>query len=182
MIDVDAISFAELCFGSQLLQTELSFEQCDKAELTECDVVCAVISFLRSRYRFNVVEWQPDSPAYPKYMFLGGDRGILAYVQFNYVMSEQTLSPELLSMSAEALTDTVAKAYSCLDRPVFFVHIINTADTKAVLFETDEQIRDRCFRKGVHSSVYCPVLDEMGTAQELIKLWSDIKKNGVRFC
>lgn len=171
---MNTTNFIEACFTQNALIAENS-------PLTESDVISSLLSVFRSKYKCNIVSWDPTNPAYPTYMFLGGDRGILAYVQFNYVFSNDCFTPDLLRMNSISVMQTIAKADSHLDRPVFFIHLINTADKTALLFETNEQIKDRWHQTNFSSDTYIPVVEEMGTVDNLLEIWTDLKKNSVRF-
>ena len=112
-------------------------------------------------------------------MFLGGDRGILAYVQFKIINhSTQTYATDLNDM-----LKVVSCAESELDRPVFFVYIDEATDS--ITFETNEQIKDRLYYD--ESSVdlkkrwYIPEKQDVGDFNNLIRVFSELKTQSVRF-
>ena len=67
-----------------------------------------------------------------------------------------------------------------MDRPVFFVYIINTTNVKGVFFETNEQIKNRWLNENFNAPTYTPIFDEMGNMSNLIDIFIDLKKNNVR--
>ena len=113
-------------------------------------------------------------------MFLGGDRGILAYISFRYIHSPSSITSEDISWESKEVLKTVRVASSQLDRPVFYIYLINTADRIGIYFETDEQIRDRWLSTGFSSDIYTPVTAEMGDFQNLLSILLDLKRNSVK--
>ena len=73
----------------------------------------------------------------------------------------------------------VSKAYSDLDRPVFFIYIINALDKKIIYFETDEQIKDRLFNDEnsytKDKKTYIPDMNTLGTLNNLIEIFKALK-------
>lgn len=173
---MDAITFIEACLPPYQTKFSESVEP-----IAEDSMVSALLYILKKNYKFNIVKWEPSNCAYPEYMFLGTDRGILAYIKFNYVSSVSRFDLEMLKMSSRSVMQTIAKADSHLDRPVFFVHIINTADEKKLLFETNEQIKDRWLKTGFADSRYIPIIEEMGSAENLLSILAELKNNNVHF-
>lgn len=146
-----------------------------KASLEDC-----FIQHMKARYKINIVKWEPPSSFYPRYMFLGSDKGILAYLSFRHICSPSNLIPNDLSSNSKDILRTVRAAYSRLDRPVVYIYFIDTADCAGIYFETDEQIRDRWLSAGFSGDVYTPVISEMGDFQNLLSLLLDIKHSGSR--
>ena len=131
------------------------------------------------QYKFKIEEWEPNKEFFPPFMFLGGDRGILAYVQFKIINhSTQTYATDLNDM-----LKVVSCAESELDRPVFFVYIDEATDS--ITFETNEQIKDRLYYdvNSVDSQKqwYIPEKHDVGDFNNLIRLFSELKTQSVRF-
>ena len=146
-----------------------------KTPLEDC-----FVRHMKAQYRINIVKWEPSSSFYPSYMFLGGDKGILAYLCFRHVQSFSDLSPNDLGSNSRDILRTVRAASSQLDRPVLYVYFIDTADYTGIYFETDEQIRDRWLSTDFSGDVYVPVMSEMGDFQNLLSLLLDLKRNNVK--
>lgn len=149
-------------------------------KLSEVEVIEEFITVLKKRWKFSIVKWTPTRIEYPDYMFLNGDKGILAYIDFKYVESNDEFSDSILASDASLILKTIRSAESQLDRPIFFVYLLNCRDKKGIYFETSEQIKDRWFKEPCSHVCYTPVFDEMGDFENLVKLWSDLKKNNVR--
>ena len=113
-------------------------------------------------------------------MFLGSDRGILAYISFRYIYSHSGITPDDISWKSREVLKTVRTAFSQLDRPVFYIYLINTADCIGIYFETDEQIRNRWLSTDFSSDIYTPVTAEMGDFQNLLSILLDLKRNSVK--
>ncbi len=177
---MSATDFIEKCLVEHENPTLFS-NSFDFCSLAECEIVDAFIRICQTNYKLNIVPWTPNNSAYPRYMLLGGDRGILAYIRFIYIESPATFAPKQLSIPSFPVLQTIAKAESHLDRPVFFIYFINVPDKCEMRFETNEQIKDRWLSSGFSSSVYCPVYEEMGDANNLLAMWNNLKKNSVRF-
>lgn len=177
---MDAIEFIEKCLENDenpsLFACAHSFCLLPKSE-----VIAAFINIFRTKYKTNIVSWTPTNPAYPKYMLLGSDKGILAYVCFSYAESQNGFDTRMLGTDSAALLQTITDANSQLDRPVFFVSMINTPDKSEILFETNEQIKDRWLSAGFSDPVYYPAYEEMGDVENLLRMWIDLKKNNVHF-
>ena len=154
----------------------------DNADICSSDigVIDYFIQYMKSQYKINIVAWEPSSRAYPNYMFLGGDRGILAYISFRYIHSPSTITSDDISWKSKDVLNTVRAAASQLDRPVFYVYLINTADRIGIYFETDEQIRDRWLSTDFSADIYTPITSEMGDFQNLLSLLLDLKRNNVK--
>ena len=168
--------FVDACLGTY----RISLSNTDSETFTEEALYNAINTALKEEYRLNVVKWEPSDASYPKYMLLGGDRGILAYIRYFYCETKDALPTEYFSLSSKNVLRTICSANSALDRPVFFVYLINEHNGAKAFFETDEQIKDRWLSTGFSGDTYSPVLDEAGTIENLISIMLDLKKNNVR--
>ncbi len=176
---MNATDFVEMCLKKGSTPTSVS--RSDDLRLpSKEDVTAAFINVCRTKYKKNIVSWTPPDPTYPDYMLLAGDRGILAYIRFLYFSSQTAFNTKKLALPTFPLLQTVTKAESQLDRPVFFVWVINFPDKSEIRFETDEQIRDRWMRSDFSDPVYSPVHDEMGNVENLLELWENLQKHNVR--
>ena len=174
-----ASDYIENCFLQASKKAPLDFLYANKAFSKE-EVLEQFLLFIKRKLKFSIVKWEPSHKEYPSYMFLSGDKGILAYVDFKYIESEEKLSDTNLVCDSRMLLKTIRSADSQLDRPVFFVYIVNCKDKQGVFFETNEQIKDRWLNNFYPYKWYAPVIDEMGDINNLISLWTDLKKNNVR--
>ncbi len=74
-----------------------------------------------------------------------------------------------------------------LDRPVFYIHILDSEDHQDIYFETTEQIKDVIFSgnyditQNEGESYLCSQINCMGTFEELMTIFMDLKKNNVRY-
>lgn len=174
-----ALDYIEKCFlqsnDQHYFDIKSTQESCPEDEIFE-----QFLAFIKKKMKFSVVKWESAHKEYPSHMFLGGDKGILAYVDFKYVESKEPFSDSALACDSKRLLETLRSADSQLDRPVFFVYMINCRDKQGIYFETNEQIKDRWFRNSFSSEYYVPIIDEMGDLNNLIALWKDLKKNNVR--
>ena len=176
---MNATDFVEMCLKKGSTPTSVS--RSDDLRLpSKEDVTAAFVNVCRTKYKKNIVSWTPPDPTYPDYMLLAGDRGILAYIRFLYFSSQTAFDTKKLALPTFPLLQTVTKAESQLDRPVFFVWVINFPDKSEIRFETDEQIRDRWMRSDFSDPVYSPVHDEMGNVENLLELWENLQKHNVR--
>lgn len=138
------------------------------------------INLIKKKLKLSIVSWKPSIKEYPHYILLNSDKGILAYVDFKYVFSNKNFSDMVIAYDMKPLLDTIRYAYSRLDRPIFFIYILNCKDKKGIFFETNEQIKDRWFNNLYTSSPYIPVFNEMGDLDNLIKIWNNFKKINIR--
>lgn len=174
-----ALDYIKNCF----LQSNdpVSFDmQSKKESFSKDEILEQFLIFIKKKMKFSIVDWTPTHKAYPSHMFLSGDKGILAYVDFKYVESNESFSDTELACDSKLLLETLRSADSQLDRPVFFVYMLNYRDKQGIYFETNEQIKDRWFKSSCSSEYYIPVVDEMGDFNNLIAIWYDLKKNHVR--
>lgn len=170
--------FISFCCSSTM-QLPLVMDSTDICT-SDTGVIDYFIQYMKSQYKINIVTWEPSSCAYPNYMFLGGDRGILAYISFRYIHSHSTITSDDISWKSKDVLNTVRVAASQLDRPVFYIYLINTADRIGIYFETDEQIRDRWLSTDFSADIYTPITSEMGDFQNLLSLLLDLKHNSVK--
>lgn len=172
-------SFVYKCFSlnNDALQSILFEDE----NFEEANLIPCIIDFLKKQYKFNVCKWESQNQYYPQYMFLGGDKGILAYIVFQYY-SGNTFSENDIKMPLNDTIKMVSYAESRLDRPVFFIKIFNYKDKVEVLFETSEQIKDRLWNeeKATIEDYYLPDILTMGDFANLKYLWDDLKKNSVK--
>lgn len=156
------------------------------------EVGIIIAAWLKKKKRLNVVQWKPNNVNYPKFMLLGTDKGILAYIEFFYhcldiEVDDTTVGHAGICHSMENLKIRLALVDSDLDRPVFYVHIIDYPNQKGVFFETTEMIKNNIFlnSKCVYSrsagDLYFSDISEMGDFNELIYIFEDLKKNNVKF-
>ena len=174
-----ALDYIENCFLQS--NNQIPFDIQDKKEsFSKDEILEQFLTFIKKKLKFSIVDWEATHREYPSHMFLSGDKGILAYVDFKYVESNKSFSDSELACDSKKLLETLRSADSQLDRPVFFVYILNYRDKQGIYFETNEQIKDRWFKNSYSSEYYVPVVDEMGDLNNLITIWNDLKKNSVR--
>ena len=174
-----ASDYIEQCFLQTNAQTSLVLTETE-GSLSKEDVLSQFVFMMKKNMRFSIVGWDPVREEYPSHMLLSGDKGILAYVDFKYIESNENFSESHLSCDSGMLLKTLRVADSRLDRPVFFVYMLNCPDKQGIYFETNEQIKDRWFKTAYSSERYAPVVEEMGDFNNLIEIWNDLKKNNVR--
>lgn len=174
-----ALDYIENCFSQSKNQS--TFDVQSKEEpFSQEEVLEQFLTFIKKKMKFSIVNWEPPHKEYPSHMFLSGDKGILAYVDFKYMESDDNFSEVELACDSKSLLDTLRSADSQLDRPIFFVYMLNYRNKQGIYFETNEQIKDRWFNSSYSSESYIPVIDEMGDFNNLITIWNDLKKNNVR--
>lgn len=145
------------------------------------------IHFIKQRYKYTLIPWKPFKPAYPHYMFLGSDRGILAYVELFYHAGGTAHNVAGFAHELKSLIRSVSLADSELDRPVFYLHIWDSDEHRTLYFETSEQIKnilfteDSCIISDDSGTYFRSSLDQMGTFDELMTIFSDLKKHNVRY-
>jgi len=149
-------------------------------------------TWIKNRFRMNIVKWSPNTPLYPRFMFLGTDKGILAYLEFFYHESKELIDDEMILQygichEMNGLKKRIALVNSHLDRPVFYVHILNYEHFKGIFFETTDMIKNNIFesnytKKTVNErEYYFTNIGEMGSLDELINMFGDLKKNNIKF-
>lgn len=102
------------------------------------------------------------------------------------------------TLDLEKLINQIEIVDSELDRPVFYLHWIDYPCLKGLFFETSDQVKNELFlqgnafereersgdfddnnkKKGYTKKFYSKLL-EMGTFEELIDIFLEMKKNGV---
>ena len=132
------------------------------------DLKTKFVETMYKRYKFKIEKWEPNKSNYPDYMFLGGDRGILAYI---YLLDDDKIP-------INEIVKKVSLAESELDRPVFFIN--NYHDLNCLYFETNEQIKDILFN-GYSGNYYHPEINTAGDFENLINIFKDLKINSVKF-
>lgn len=166
-----------------------------------------IIDFLKSKYKLNVTHGDTSNKKYPDCMLLSGDKGILAYFEVKYhgapfISAIQKIGRYCYEGSATLDLDKLVKQIeiveSELDRPVFYLHWIDYPCLKGIFFETSDQVKNELFiqgdayereerlgdfdekdnKKGYTKKFYSKLL-EMGSFEELIDIFLDMKKNGV---
>lgn len=174
--------YVENCFFQ--LKNQMSFDMKEtkesKESFSENEILEQFLGLIKKKMRFSIIDWGPTRKEYPQYIFLSGDKGILAYVDFKYIESEKSFYEAVPSVESKTLLETLRTADSQLDRPIFFVYMLNCRDRQGIYFETNEQIKDRWFKSSYSDEYYVPVLEEMGNFNNLIDIWNDLKKNNVR--
>lgn len=149
-------------------------------KFSEEEIVSGFLEYLKKKNKFSIINWEPCKEEYPHYMFLSGDKGILAYLDFQYVESDTSFSEEQIHINSEILLSKLRAADSQLDRPIFFVYFLNCIDKHGIYFETNEQIKDRWFQNCIKSDIYHPIFDEMGDYENLISILTDLRHSSVR--
>ena len=166
-----------------------------------------LIDFLKKKYRLNVTHGDKINKKYPDCMVLGKDKGILAYFEVKYhgapfILAKKKIDRFCYEGSATLDLNKVVKQIelieSDLNRPVFYLHWIDYPCLKGIFFETSEQVKNELFiqgtaferkeregdyddkgnKKGYTKKFYSKLL-EMGSFEELIDIFMDMKKNGV---
>ena len=164
--------------NNNLSKTQICFEN-NSFELVD-DCISQFIKDIKRENNISLINWKPKYRTYPKYLLLSGDKGILAYVDFYVIKLADNDLSKSIERDSISLINQIRIADSQLDRPIFFVYLIETRNEKFVLFETNEQIKDRWLTDGLNSLVYKPVVDEMGDLDNLISIWTSMKKSSVR--
>ena len=166
-----------------------------------------IIDFLRTKYKLNVTHGDTSNKKYPDCMLLSGDKGILAYFEVKYhgapfINAINTIKRFCYEGSATLDLNKLIKQIeiieSELDRPVFYLHWVDYPCLKGLFFETSEQVKNELFIQGNayeresrtgdfdktgkkvgYTAKFYSKLLEMGSFEELIELFQNMKKNGV---
>lgn len=149
-----------------------------------------IIEFLKAKYKLNVTRGDAAGKKYPDCMLLSGDKGILAYFEIKYhgapfLTERRGKNRECYEGGAALdLGETVRQIELIeaeLDRPVFYLHWIDYPCLKGIFFETSEQIKEELFVRAeqLEGEEYPANLLEMGSFEELIKIFLSMKKHGV---
>jgi hypothetical protein len=165
-----------------------------------------IIEFFKTKYKLNATFGGNANKKYPDCMLLSGDKGILAYFEVKYheapfINTIQEIGRYCyegsVTLDLKKLVRQIEIVDSELDRPVFYLHWIDFPCLKGLFFESSDQIKNELFlqgkaiEKGEHTGdfdgkemkkdtkkFYSKLL-EMGTLEELIDIFIDMKKNGV---
>lgn len=142
-----------------------------------------LIAYVKEKCKLNIVRWNPVKKEYPQYMLLGSDKGILAYVNFNVCKNNA-----FFRHNYELLLNQLRLSVSDLDRPVFNIYQMGERSENNIYFETYEQLIDillnepsRVEQNENGKKIFYSNKVEMGTINELINIFWDLKKNNVRF-
>jgi hypothetical protein len=161
----------------------LCFESCEGLYNGQ-NMIESFIIEIYYRYRIKIKKWNPNKKEYPNYMLLGGDKGILAYLKFISINKKLDFSVKLLSSDYYTMERLIAKVDSDLDRPTFIIYLINCNDIKTILFETNEEIKDRILNDksciNINESLYMPDFHTIGSLTNLVDIFKDLKKNNVK--
>lgn len=133
------------------------------------DSIKEFIEIIKKKYNIKIEKWKPNKDYYPEYMFLGGDRGILAYIYF--------IDSDIIPI--KEIVKKVSRAESELDRPVFFVR--NYHHLSTLYFETNEQIKKRLYEENCPDDIYKADMDTVGNYDNLITMLKELKKNSVKY-
>lgn len=156
------------------------------------EVGLSIATWLKKNKRLNVVKWEPNNSNYPNFMLLGPDKGILAYIEFFYhktLINVDDIPAESIGL-CHLMTDLRTRlplVDSDLDRPVFYVHIMDYPNQKGIFFETTEMIKNNIFEntkficKLGFEELYFSNICEMGDFNDLVCIFEDLKKNNVKF-
>lgn len=187
-INVDVDGVPAPFFEDVLLQATYTHDN-----IVNNDVAGEVLAaWLKKKKQLNIAQWEPNKEQYPKFMLLGTDKGILAYVEPFYHSSCVDADVAMIAKygichKMKDLKGRLALIDSDLDRPVFYVHILNYPSVKGVFFETTEMIKNNIYEESkcidIKSSrkYYFSDLSEMGDFEELVRIFDDLKKNNVKF-
>ena len=149
-----------------------------------------IIDFLKTKYKLNATHGDNSNKKYPDCMLLSGDKGILAYFEVKYhgapfISAIQKIGRYCYEGSATLDLDKIVKQIEIVESELFF----QTSDqVKNELFilgeEFNREEREGDFnesgkKKGYTEKFYAKLL-EMGSFEELIDIFLDMKKNGVK--
>lgn len=149
-------------------------------------------SWIKKKHRMNVTSWEPNNALYPRYMLLGTDKGILAYIEFFFHSSKEVVASDIATRygichELEGLKRRIGLVDSDLDRPVFYIHVLDYVNFKGIFFETTEMVKNNIFEKRAlilnqeKMEYYFSDIREMGSLDELISIFEDLKRNNVKF-
>lgn len=128
-----ALDFIETCFRQSDTQLSLAISNSDET-YSEADVIEQLLFFLKKKLKISIISWMPSHKEYPSHMLLRGDKGILAYVDFKYIETDGNFSDYNAVYDSKALLETLRTADSQLDRPIFFVYMLNCRDKQGIYF------------------------------------------------
>lgn len=187
-VDEAALISNSRFFNTVYGQGEYSSETVQKNEIVGDSFSASV----KKKYKFNILKWEPNKQKYPKYMLLGTDKGILAYIEFFYHQFKNEVEKSCcfqygICHELDELVGRIQLVDSDLDRPVFHVHYVDYPEIKGIFFETTEVLKDCLFTESnpiimnQGKRYYFSSLLEMGSFDELMEIFSDLKKNNVKF-
>lgn len=167
-----------------------------------------LIAHLRKTYKFDVRHGDIHKKKYPDCMLLGTDKGILAYFEVKYhgapfILAKNKIGRYCYEGSAtldlKKVITQIELIESELDRPAFYLHWIDYPCLKGIFFETSEQVKNELFKQGNaferkeregdynkntkkigYTKKFYSKLLEMGSFDELIEIFTNMKKYGVR--
>lgn len=179
---MDTYSFIQNCCNENVQVQESLFSQPN--ETVDRDLLEDELNdYLKKHFRYNIVKWNHNIADFPDYMFLGGDRGILAYIVYRY-FEGSVFKDNNMGYEINHLINMLRYAKSKLDRPIFFINLLNNDDKLGLYFETDEQILDRIYSENdcvdEEGKYYYPDFSKMGDFANLNYLFEDLKKHSVR--
>lgn len=147
----------------------------------ELSVINCIIHSIKKYYKFNISKWDSPNQYYPEYLLLNTDKGILGYICFSYYGGKQFNSDDL-KVPLNEIIRTVSYAESRLNRPIFFVKILNYKNNVRIIFETSDQIKDRLFNESssISNDYYNPNISLVGDFKNLMRIWDNLKKVGVK--
>ena len=83
-----ALDYIENCYLRS--NSQIAFDvQCKEESFLADEVLEEFLTFIKKKMKFSIIHWEPSRKEYPNYMFLSGDKGILAYVDIKYVESDE---------------------------------------------------------------------------------------------
>ena len=121
------------------------------------EYITQFIKSIKKEKGISIINWAPKSNVYPAYVLLNGDKGILGYIDFCVINLSDDDLLDSIERDSVTLLNQIRIADSQLDRPIFFVYLIKAKSKEIVLFETNEQIKDRWLINGLNSSIYNPI-------------------------
>lgn len=153
------------------------FNNQENSNFTENDMVADFCQLLQKQYKLKIEKWVPNRHYYPDYMFLGGDRGILAYIKFKIAYDINDAD----SYSLKETIELISRAESELDRPMFLVTFVCCKNNNYFFFETNEEIKDRIFFDSTASKNGKYIVNKncIGDIAEFIHTLQGLKKNNV---
>lgn len=171
-------------FNYQISNKLPFFYERSQASYDDQRMIESFITEIYNRYKIRIESWNPNKIHYPNYMLLGGDRGILAYLKFVVINKKQNFSPKMLSSDYYTMERLIAKVDSELDRPTFIIYLVYCKDIQTILFETNEQIKDRIFNDNncinTVESLYIPDFHTIGDLVNLVDIFKELKKYNVK--
>ena len=90
------------------------------------DLKTNFVETIYKRYKLKIEKWQPNKLNYPEYMFLGGDRGILAYI---YLLDDEEIPINEIVKKASDATKIFKTEY-VYDEHLFYT-LLNDEENNA---------------------------------------------------